>query len=622
MGNIFYGNPAPTQGSVDPGFRGQIFDARYHGDATTPDGRYFLPEGLSVHSCDNACSLHFEVTSIQGAHSYSSELSIKAGVGFAGFGARFSASADFARIEKGAEEHHNLYTFAEAKCCSYRVFKNSFKAPPLTENFRAAVEGAPEEYDPDYYFRIIDEFGTHHLLDVTLGGLYGRESTFTNESWQRMISSSLSWAVSAGYDGLFSINASLANNNTREDAQAFNAFRSTFTEFSIGTKPPRSGDARDWVQETITNPMPYAMNLQNISFLFSSAICGNMSGLAAKKANIERALDEYCNKKLLTEMRIDSCDAPSPDPPLPEPYNICFGQTDALGGDSGVPFSDDMKIITSHGVATDLGVSEIFGASSSVVDSLELRLRKDHDRFMLGRHGGTGGNPDILAVPVNDQITQVAVHGGRRRSYGYIDSITFYTQKGQHATFGGEGAGGTVENLFDFVSIAPGNPKEAWLVGLYGRADQEYLLNIGFTFAYICNNSTPVPTPAPTPSGWTTPFTTSRGWYCTDLPENGQCGHHNEYPYAWCDTTNNDWDYCTKTCNVTSFGWACNDACDWHGNSYQWCDTPNGWDYCSCIPREDSTGVGASFALGPPMQDKTDALLQSTSRHTQLTTYI
>ena len=42
--NILYGNPYQTDASVDPGFRYDIFIAKYNGKVTA-DGASILPEG-------------------------------------------------------------------------------------------------------------------------------------------------------------------------------------------------------------------------------------------------------------------------------------------------------------------------------------------------------------------------------------------------------------------------------------------------------------------------------------------------------------------------------------------------------------------------------------------------
>ena len=52
--------------------------------------------------------------------------------------------------------------------------------------------------------------------------------------------------------------------------------------------------------------------------------------------------------------------------------------------------------------------------------------------------------------------------------------------------------------------------------------------------------------------------------------------------YFYCQTNNNNWDYCSPVLGLGAYGRICKDECAFHGKRYLWCNTVDGsWDYCS-----------------------------------------
>ena len=69
--DIYFGNPNMVKkGSPDPGYKDPIFKAVYQQSKTSPDGRYAVPKGMSILSCENTCSLNFNSERITGTHSF------------------------------------------------------------------------------------------------------------------------------------------------------------------------------------------------------------------------------------------------------------------------------------------------------------------------------------------------------------------------------------------------------------------------------------------------------------------------------------------------------------------------------------------------------------------------
>ena len=69
--DIYFGNPSSVKkGTPDPGFKDPIFKADYKQSRTSEDGRYLVPKGMSMLSCENTCSMNFNSEKIAGTHSF------------------------------------------------------------------------------------------------------------------------------------------------------------------------------------------------------------------------------------------------------------------------------------------------------------------------------------------------------------------------------------------------------------------------------------------------------------------------------------------------------------------------------------------------------------------------
>ena len=65
--------------------------------------------------------------------------------------------------------------------------------------------------------------------------------------------------------------------------------------------------------------------------------------------------------------------------------------------------------------------------------------------------------------------------------------------------------------------------------------------------------------------------------------------------YNYCQTTTNNWDYCSAVEGKGAYGSSCRSdhPCGEHGSKYTWCytDNKNSWDYCSINVSEFSTSL-------------------------------
>jgi hypothetical protein len=139
--DLMYGNPQ-TPGHVDPGFRSRVFNLTlYHGDLT-PVQRYQVPVGTEIVNC-TACSLSFGSQKIDSAYDYAKHLATGVSADFAGWGAKFSASAAYQSVSTATSSSTNSYTSASAECNVYCASIKMYNAPPLTLNFVNAIKQLP-----------------------------------------------------------------------------------------------------------------------------------------------------------------------------------------------------------------------------------------------------------------------------------------------------------------------------------------------------------------------------------------------------------------------------------------------------------------------------------------------
>mmetsp|Transcript_30678 Transcript_30678/g.86098 ORF Transcript_30678/g.86098 Transcript_30678/m.86098 type:complete len:608 (-) Transcript_30678:550-2373(-) len=498
--DIFFGNPDPTNGAVDAGFRSQVFKLNL-GSETTPDGNTKVPDGMTTLNCDGSCSLTSKTLSITSMQDYYDFLStsVSVDVGFANI-AGFSASLDFQRVRQGLEDHESVYTSVIAHCCAYEAFIETYKPPLADENFLAAVEMAPVDYEQAFYFEIIGRFGTHFLSSAQLGGMYGEETEFTRDKYNDMKATKSDWFVNAQASFVVSIKAGAASETDWNSKDFFDKYVTNTRKYTLGSAP-QTWDVDNWLTDTIHKPVPTAMRLKPLSELFTTRVIpneANVTKLRSKRENMERALQEYCPEKLLRQGKIDSCAAIVSDPDAAGAERTCLAKIWGGGGPNGQPF-DDSVMIQLHGLFANLEIRQIKYRSSQWMDSIQVTLSLGNNNWPLPEHGGKGGVSGTLTFSEGQKIHAVEVRYER-----YIDKISFWANDGTEQDVGGEGgASSTMVNFQDAVWNATGyHPREAWMVGLYGHSDQ-YVDSLGFYVAYTCTASQmpgPVGGPASAPN--------------------------------------------------------------------------------------------------------------------------
>ena len=106
--DIFHGNPHTTTG-VDSGFNGRgLYNFEYTQNLTTTDGRYAIPDYTTVNDA-LSCSFAFSSGHIADESSYLKSLKVDVEADFKGWGASFSASADYEHVKKVTSAHESTF---------------------------------------------------------------------------------------------------------------------------------------------------------------------------------------------------------------------------------------------------------------------------------------------------------------------------------------------------------------------------------------------------------------------------------------------------------------------------------------------------------------------------------
>jgi len=317
--DVMYGNPLQVSGlPVDPGFREPVLHASYSSGSTTADQRYLIPDGTSIIDCSGSCTFNFGSFRMSGAKSYQKSLERKVwGWASGTWPASFSASVDYKKVARSTSNFSYLYTHSDASCCSYLARLLTFVPPKLSENFRAALGTLTEEYDKDIYLTVIRTFGTHYVSRALMGALFGQQSKVSTSAWNTMVRNGLHILAGSKLSAFKqTASANWLSDDQRRIAEEFSSKSTEQLIYSIGTVPPSDNNPLTWVKNIKSAPAPMTLTLTSIMKLLDDRHGVKVSD--AVKANMQKALNEYCNY-LYEQNEVASCITPGPDAPFPDP---------------------------------------------------------------------------------------------------------------------------------------------------------------------------------------------------------------------------------------------------------------------------------------------------------------
>ena len=295
--NILKGNPKVTGDKLDPGFLGgNIFQFTYNQNLTTSDGKYLIPDNTTVNVIDS-CSFDFSSSTTTDTKSYMDSLKVHVDADFSGWGASFSASADYNQVSSLTQNGETVFVSSHAECQSYVA---SIDDAPFSQTFVVTVSNLPLTNDTQPYINFIQTWGTHVASTLIMGGRYGYRSSFTTENYTSLISSNFSIKASAGYSASFSINANVGTDVEKEQADKFEKSRKSYAIYQVGGVPPTSGNGSttDWIKTVKEVPLPLKYNLVNISTFLYPLYFPDDTNINFKREMWRKAAMEYCENSV------------------------------------------------------------------------------------------------------------------------------------------------------------------------------------------------------------------------------------------------------------------------------------------------------------------------------------
>ena len=294
--NIFKGNPRSTKG-LDPGFTLRtLYEYSYDNVNTTADGTYLIPDHTQA-TTSTTCSFQFASESNQKIDSYFNSLKIDANADFKGWGASFSASADYKDVHESSTTQESTYVSSHATCEAY-ITSVQLEAAALNPAFVADVYNLPTQSDADStdYMDFIQNWGTHVAIQMTMGGRYGVQSTITSQDYSNMHSTGLDIKAAAQYSGFMSLNANVGTSVEQEQAQQFNSFCKDYQIYQIGGKPPLDDtqSSFEWAKTVKDNPLPLKYNLLPITHFLTSRFFPDDEDISQKQTNLQDTFVKYC----------------------------------------------------------------------------------------------------------------------------------------------------------------------------------------------------------------------------------------------------------------------------------------------------------------------------------------
>ena len=335
--NIFKGNPRSTKG-LDPGFTlRNLCKLSYTKNLTTADGRYSIPDNTQATN-SSACSFDFSSETTDSISSYYNSLKVDVSADFGGWGASFSANADYKEVHENSASHEYKYISSHATCQAY-VASVQINAASFDTAFKIAVYALPPETTTLVdYINFIQHWGTHAVISLTMGGRYGIQSSMTNDKYTFLSATGLDINAAAKYSGVVSLNANVGTSIQKKQAKEFEDHRTDYQIYQIGGKPPLNETIStfEWAQTVTDNPLPLKYHLLPLTDYLTSQYFPNDKDISKRQSNLRKAFIEYCQSLDLPDISYCTNDGPSSTPKIEVTFVKTYRRLPC--SDSNAPF--------------------------------------------------------------------------------------------------------------------------------------------------------------------------------------------------------------------------------------------------------------------------------------------
>ena len=279
-----------------------MFNLTYNDGNLTPDGQHLVPDHATAMN-QPSCSFSFVTSTISNSANLSTSLSEDASVEGKGWGASFSASVGYKNVHETTSHSESRFYSTKAQCMVYSASIN-YNTAMLSNDFVNSVSNlsfvnSTSNETISQYLNFINQYGTHFVYSMRMGGRYGYRSEVSNSKSMELTSQGLNVKVAAGYSGLKTVSANAVTDDQEKQAQEFEEARSSVQEFFVGGGPPiGSGNwtAKSWAATVEKNPLPITYTIVHIENLLTSDYFPRDTNIAAKKAILLDTLKLYCFK--------------------------------------------------------------------------------------------------------------------------------------------------------------------------------------------------------------------------------------------------------------------------------------------------------------------------------------
>ena len=143
-----------------------------------------------------------------------------------------------------------------------------------------------------------DLFGTHVTSKVVYGASLTFESKLTSESYQSLSGKSISVEAQASYSGCFSVGGGASFSDSQKSAVSEFQSHAEIDTLTVGSYPPKDGNAISWANDIKTSPVPIEYSLISIKEIFTTELMGQymkLEVLERVRQKLPEAEYKYCS---------------------------------------------------------------------------------------------------------------------------------------------------------------------------------------------------------------------------------------------------------------------------------------------------------------------------------------
>ena len=265
---------------------------------------YSVPDQAKVSSDPYA---GVQVNTFRSEVEYSHHLARQAGIDVASEDGPFFAASSEMRFARDMMSSGNLsFTSAEDVFTLNRISLLPAAQLPVSLTFSAIVSTLPAVYDPIAYGKFVDSFGTHVVVDVTLGGKASWMVSSDSSYSSKYTDFELQGNAQVSYDSGFKLG--IGTSYSRE-VPSFSFLSHTIRQLKLrGGDVTQENDFSQWIVGVPEQPAPVRLSLAKISlFVQNTTIALNIDRYI-KSYYAQFQLGSYKATPQASVFRVERCD--------------------------------------------------------------------------------------------------------------------------------------------------------------------------------------------------------------------------------------------------------------------------------------------------------------------------